>query len=264
MAPVQDACDLLAGEVLGEMAGNFFGRRKALENLINLVLALAEALRFQASAVDGRAGFLTHLLLEPSAAESFYAAIGISSPKPLIVHGFNENALPPDLPSALLPSGRFRKLFKWAYAALEKACDEYMYGPAEPDASQEEEAEIQPSYHLIMKLAERANEEVVRINREVSPSAVLQSARKLGPIGAYRRHTEDISPGLECAGFDQKFAFSPLDIEAMSLKAYPELPAAQSIARKIDDFCIRFYTAHRQPVRDMLAALSRRIARRDT
>jgi hypothetical protein len=264
MAPIQDACDFLAGEVLGEMAGNFFGRRKAVEDLIDMVFAMAETLREQASLVDGRAGFLAHLLLEPSAVTRFYATLEISSPQPLMVQGFDERALPPDIPFSLFAAGRFLKVFKWAYAALEKDCDEYMHGPEKPAAPPEEGTGIQPSYNLLVKLAERANDEVDRINREVSPSAVLQSARKLGPIGAHRRRTEDISPGVECAAFDQKFAFSRIDFKSLSLKAYPELPAPGSVGRRIDNFCNRFYKAHRRPVREMLAALSDRITRRSS
>ena len=169
----------------------------------------------------------------------------------------------PRIPPALFTASRFRRLLNWAYAALAKTCDEYLHGPADCDTDPdgETDADIRPSYQLVIKLAERANEEVCRINREVSPSAVLQSARKLGPIGPYRHQTEEFNPGLACAGLDQKFAFSPVDIRALSLKAYPELPPAESVATRIADFCDRFYRAHRQPVREMLAALAVRIRR---
>jgi len=263
MAPVQDVCDFLAGEVLGEMAGNFFGRRKSLENLIDLVFTYAEALRRQAALVDSRAGFLAHLLLEPKAAASFYVAIGVQAPQALMIEGFDRRALPDRFPSALFTADRFRKLFKWAYGALAKTCDEYLHGPADCDTGPDREADpdILASYTLVIKLAERANEEVCRINQEVSPSAVLQSARKLGPLGPYRRQSEEFSPGVACAGFDQKFAFSTVDIQSLSLKAYPELPTAESVAPQIADFCKHFYRTHRQPVREMLAALDNRIRR---
>ncbi len=262
MAPAQDACDFLAGEVLSEMAGNFFGRRRALENLIELVSELAAALRPKAAAVDRHAGLLNRLLLDPQSAAAFYAAIGIPAPGALAAAGFDPEALPDRIPAALVPAQRFKKLVRRAYAALQKACDEYLYGPPEPRPDPEQACGLPPSYHLVLQLAEKANAEVDRINREVSPSAVLQSARRFGSIGPYRRQVEDVCPQMAGGDFDRKFAFARVDIPSLGLEACPELPAPVSVEPQLSRFCDRFYSARRDAVRTMMDGLGAEIRRR--
>lgn len=262
MPPIRDTCDLLAGEVLGEMAGNFFGRRKALEDFILLVGDYARSLQALAAGVGERAGLLNFLLAGPPFSHAFYTAIGVRATSTLMGEDFSSRALPSQMPSALFGAGRFKKLVKWAYERLQNACDSYLYGPPDDCRSGADAPELPtPSYQLVMEMARRANEEVQKINREVSATGVLQTARKFVPSRPGRHSIEGVQPGMSGERLDRAMAFAPVDIASLSLIEFPPLPEIQQVSDRIAAFCRSHYAAHRQVLRSRMNQVARQIRR---
>ena len=100
-----DLVNDLAEEVLRDMAGNFFGTRKHLEDKIEFVYQCVAVLRKKETEVTTRAGFLNYLLLTPSFTAEFYRSIHLDSNAFPVEARITPRSLPEYVPSALTLKG---------------------------------------------------------------------------------------------------------------------------------------------------------------
>ena len=102
-----DLNESLMDEVLGDMADNFFGRRKGIDDMRDLLDRYADSCREKAESAIRRAACFNALLPDPAggAVERFYERIGVRGAEPLINAGAEIDTLPDRMPFALTRSG---------------------------------------------------------------------------------------------------------------------------------------------------------------
>ena len=230
----------LADEVLTDVAQTFFGARRKLDDMIEILKDYADTLEQKAAIVIRQAGTLNYLLVEQERILGFYDAIGVVDPGELY------RCTPPDSLPFLKPGfalsgrGRFAKTVAWQYERLWKACREYRCSSANPlaDAKKVEDACV--DFRLVKAMWEIVNGKIREINEESSPSAVLQYAKGFDSRGEKQSTVAGATAG-EYAGMDRKFVYRPIPLEEMHLHDFPELPAPDHCRRKIRRFCKENY-----------------------
>lgn len=246
----------LAEEVLTDVAQTFFGARRKLDDMIEILKDYARTLEHKAAVVIRRAGTLNYLLIEKDRIEAFYDAIGVADPGELL------RCEPPDPLPRLAPGfsltgrGRFVKAVAHQYERLWKACREYRCSSANPlaDAKRAEDACV--DQRLVRAMWEIVNGKIREINEESSPSAVLQYAKGFDSRGEKRSQVAGATAG-KYVGMDRKFVYRPIPIEEMHLRDVPELPEPYECRNRIARFAREIYPAVRGQADQRTARLAR-------
>ncbi len=248
-------------EVLMDTAENFFGARRRLDNMMDLFRSYVEALRKKEAYVAGRAGILNYLLLDAKGAYDFCKTIN-ATPSLLMENELSCEILPDEIPFALTAKGEFVCFVRHAYDELQKACDEHMNG--EPDESPVlrgmEKNEV---YHkLLVKMCHLINENVQRVNTDMSPLSVLQFAKRLD---IETQNKEYVTGGMtfDGSGINEKLAYQPIDFDSLGLKEYPELPPPDQVASKITAFCKKNYPENRKEIKRRISDFKKKIQHAD-
>ncbi len=171
----------LYDEVMGEMAGTFFGTRTRLEELTHVLLSMVDKLRPMADAVILR-GKILHWLLPD--VDPMYDLLGLDS-GPLSVLFRPDPAMRPVLsgsaPFAFTEAGRFARAVVRAYAEVHTAADEYMHGAYSVHPSQPGRKVVSLHFLQVREFCVNLNARIQSINLYQSPSGALQSMRNMHP-----------------------------------------------------------------------------------
>ncbi len=230
----------LTDEILSDVAQTFFGARKKLDDMIDILDGYVDVLRRKAEAVQQRAGLLHYLLVDEQWVPRFYAALGVDDPGDL--SGCSPPAPLPRvrIPLALTGRGRFAATVADRYRRLAKACREYHCSSANPLAAADSPEEACVDVRLVNAMRDLINEKIHAINEESSPSVVLQYAKGFDAQGEKRSSVAGATAG-EYAGMDQKYVYLPIPVERMGLKRFPELPRLERCRTNIKRFCREVY-----------------------
>jgi hypothetical protein len=244
----------LTDEILSDVAQTFFGARKKLDDMIEILDRFVDTLRQKAEAVQQRAGLLHFLLVSEERVQHFYAALGVDDPGDL------SGCSPPEplprlwIPFALTGRGRFAATVADRYRRLAKACREYRCSSANPLAEAESPVDACVDARLVEALRELVNEKIHLVNAESSPSVVLQYAKGFDAKGEKRSSVAGATAG-EYAGMDQKYLYRPIPAERMGLKQFPDLPRLERCRTQIRRFCRAIYPQIEDEARTRLALL---------
>lgn len=244
----------LESEVLSEMAGTFFGARKALEDLRDDFTLRVDELRAQAAKVYARVFFLRSLLLGPEGEDALFAALGLPPQFPEAQTQSGSRTWRPDhLPFAFLSSSRFVKLVLLAYAEIFHACEVYMAGEYEDDPERKGRKRMSMHYKQVERLGRRLNERIEKLNAEMPASSVLQYARSISTVEAPGQGA--ITNALGAESLDQGMQFQPLDFAALNIWRAPVLPAPAACEEKLRAFAAAYYDAHSDRIRRVMDEL---------
>jgi hypothetical protein len=247
--------DALEGEVLAEMAGTFFGARKALEDLLEDFHFHVEDLQAREAKVFSRIFYLRSLLLGPEGEAALFAELGLDDPFPASKgHSGSRTWHPDSLPFALLASTRYVKAVLQAYAEVRHACEVYMAGEYEDDPDKSGRKRLTLHYHQIERHCARLNERIEKINTEMSPSSVLQYARNISSEDEPGQGT--LSNALDAESLDKGLLFRKIDLAALGLWQAPSLPPVEACEKSIRRFCKRHYEQNAPQIKKVLADLS--------
>jgi hypothetical protein len=246
--------DALEGEVLTEMAGTFFGARKALEDMVEDFQLHVEDLRNRVAKVYSRVFFLRWLLLGPEGEAALFDALGLPPPfSDAAGRSGSRTWRPEDIPFALLPSSRYAKLVHLAYAEVHSACEVYMNGALEDDPMRAGRKRISLNYRLVKLQCARLNERIAKLNQDMPPSSVLQYARNIA--SADQPGQGSITNTLGADSLDKGLMFQAVDFAALNLWVAPDLPAPEACRKKLVAFCHKLYDANAPRIRRLLADL---------
>lgn len=244
----------LESEVLSEMAGTFFGARKALEDFKDDLMYRVEELRTVAAKVHSRVLFLRTLLLGTEGEAAFFASLGLAPPFPGVHPGPASRAWRPErLPWALLPSGRYVKLVLLAYAEVHHACEVYMRGEYEDDPVHKGRKRMSLHFAMVEQMAVRLNESIEKLNADMPPSATLLYARSISTVEAPGQGA--ITNALGTESLDKGLQFEAVDFALLDVWRAPTLPAPAECEPRIRTFAAEYYTAHSDRIRRVLAEL---------
>ncbi|MBU1229515.1 MAG: hypothetical protein KKA55_01650 [Proteobacteria bacterium] len=246
--------DALESEVLTEMAGTFFGARKALEEYLEDFHLDVESLRSMEARVFSRALFLRSLLLGPEGEAALFAEIGVAPPfADSRRHSGSRTWHPERLPFALFTGARYAKAVLLAYAEVRQACEVYMSGEYEDDPVQKGRKRLSLHYRQVERQCQRLNERIGRLNTEMTPSSVLQYARSISMVDQPGHGTLSNSLGAE--SLDKGLQFQPVDFASLGLWVAPSLPPVEACEKDILRFCARQFKLHGPQIKKVLADL---------
>jgi hypothetical protein len=244
----------LESEVLSEMAGTFFGARKALEDLREDFFLRVEALRALAATVHARVFFLRSLLLGAEGETALFAALGLP-PQFADVHDSSGLRAwrPERIPFAILPSTRFAKLVLLAYAEIQHACEVYMHGEYEDDPQRKGRKRMSLHFKMVESLGQRLNDGIEKLNADMPPSSVLLYARSISTTEAPGQGA--ITNALGAESLDKGLEIAPLDFAALKLWRAPELPDPKDCEGRLRTFAAAYYDANAGKIRPVLGKL---------
>ena len=234
MEQYKTLADALETEVLTEMAGTFFGARKALEDLMDDFMLHVEGVRSLAAKVYSRVFFLRSLLLGPEGEAAMFAALGLPPQFPEAQSQSGSRTWGPDgLPFALLPSTRYVKAVLLAYAEVHRACEAYMSGEYEDDPERRGRKRMSLNYKMVERLCQRLNERIAKLNADMPPSSVLQYARNISAADAAQ---DSISNALGAESLDKGLMFAPRGLCCAQALEGPGTPRTCRVRRKTARF----------------------------
>jgi hypothetical protein len=253
-----DFIDPLVEEILTDVAGSFFEKRRHLDEKIDLFHSYVQALRLKEADVRNPAALLNHLLLRGHQAPAFYEMLNVEG-TPLTAAG----AVVPQnarlcMPLAIGFCTRYVKLVCNAYDALQKSCAVYLHGRSKADMT----ANPDPTnayYDLVLEMHRLVNQEIKRVNASISPSCALQFAKRLNPQMVQK---EQVTGGgaSDARALDDKLCYPPIDLQALSLTKFPELPEIGTVLPEIKRFCESLCKAHGGKIKEDMADLKSRLS----
>ncbi len=260
MGSLEDFSDSLANEVITEMADGFFSTRAELEARINLFHSYVERFRAIERMVVSSARFLNLLLVTRAGSLAFFRAIGVDDADALLESRAPRRIPLERIPPALTDKGRFTKLVLWGYDDFQMLCHESIHGCEHKKRRKRKKDGIDPDYNLLKAMLQLINEEVRKVNANISPTALLQSVRQFDAAAGLKERALDAGAGA--GQLDRRLAFRQIDFDSLGLKSYPELPRGNWTREKIKSFCKSYYSPNRQAIKSMLSDLKKRIQAR--
>jgi hypothetical protein len=242
----------LAEEVLTDMAENFFGTRTQLERRIDRLYAHSRRLHQKARRVAGAAALLRRLLLDEVETRGLGKALGAAldefpaAPPP---------SPPPHWPFALTRRGVFTQLVLDAYGDLHAVREEYMLGRYIPDPEIKGRMRVTVNYTSLRKFCDRLNADIDRVNRQASPSQLLQYVKRFDVIQEERANILGSGFDGKTALIDQRMAFEKIDFDALGLPVFPTLPPVAKAQAPIKKFCRDLYRRRPAEIVEMMRTL---------
>ncbi|MGW8187102.1 MAG: hypothetical protein ACWGNK_07540 [Desulfobacterales bacterium] len=253
-----DFIDPLVEDILTDVAGSFFENRRQLDEKIDLFNGYVQALRRKETEVRDPAALLNHLLLRGHQAPAFYEMLNVEG-----THFTAAGAVVPQnarlcMPFAIGFCTRFVKLVGNAYDALQKSCAVYLHGRPEADMTTKPDS-THVYYDLVLAMHRLVNQEIKRVNASISPSCALQFAKRLNP---QMMQKEQVTGGgaSDVRSLDDKLCYIPIDLQALSLTKYPELPEIATVLPEIKRFCETLCKAHGGNIKEDMADLKSRLS----
>lgn len=247
--------DGLANEVLSEMADNFFGARREMDEQIEQFKKLVRELKKLQDQAEHFAEILHFVLLGEEGAVGFYEAIGLDAAQlPLCM----ECTIPPlleGLPFAFTHKGRFRKLVILAYRNMRDNVEDYLHGHEYADRDEPRRRRVSVHYESLKRMEARLNLQIEKLNRQSSVSNTLQYVRGLNPAEQEREKIAGAPAFDDPQRLDSTFAYPRQDMSSEGLKSFPEFPAFKDVESEIRQFVDAFYARNKAAVRAMLREL---------
>ncbi|MGE4298773.1 MAG: hypothetical protein AB7E47_12145 [Desulfovibrionaceae bacterium] len=256
MSNLDDFVHGLATETMVEMADNFFGTRKSVDDECDLFAAMAKNVAAQGEAALQKACLLHALLLDGEAAGGFYKAIGVV-PRRLFAWVKPENAslfLP--MPRGLTAKSRYIKLVRATYAAVQQAMDIYMNGRYQEDPRQPGRKRLSIHYHLLKDWSGDINRTIRNVNEGQAPSCVLGFARDMDVRGAsFHNLVGGTLNDLACS-LDDSLKLPLVNCEDYGLREFPALPPEPDVRKAIKAYTGKLYNRYPRFVCHILRRLS--------
>lgn len=240
---------------MADMADDYFGARKRLDDLVMIFKRFAEKCREKGEAIEACAGVLNALLTEKAEAARFYDAIGVDSPDPLLARQAVQAEVLDALPNALTRRRRYVQTTRNVYDVLQKRCKDYLYGPPDyhPDGEGLEETEAH--YELLVNMAEAINRQIEKINQNRSPGSMLQYVRGFQADWDQKANIAGSNLVGFADGVDQKLDYKPIRFQDLDLKKYPDLPASGQVDKQIREFCKDLYARRKDAIEEVMQKL---------
>ena len=258
MCPGKDLGDYLVEEVLTDLATNYLGERKEIEDQVKLFGDYVTDLARQAKTVTKRIGMLNYLLLKKEYREDFFNTIAVNTKElPAVAGEVYADVMPDVLPHAITMKTKYIRWVTTVYDGLQKAVSAYMEGETDYQAFSEEKnsRKLKTNYSMVIHMAQLINEKITRANLKRSPASVLQFARSLDLGKAEKeRVTGAMSSDYE-ERLDRKLVLKTINIENLPLRTFPKMPQTQTVRKKIAAFCKHRFKSDKKDISRMLGRI---------
>ncbi|ADU62697.1 MAG: hypothetical protein KUA35_13380 [Pseudodesulfovibrio sp.] len=260
MSDFSDYADQLQREVVSEMAEGYFGERRNLDDMITDFYAMADELRQQIKTFAMAAARLHHLLLDRPLISNFYLELGVD---PVCIPFADDAPVPMfgSLPFALTGAGRYVRCVRKAYDLFQKAVHEYLHGKYYEKAGEKGRKRMTVSYLGLREFASRINDEVLRVNRNRTPTDALRYVKGLDPSQAERERIIGDVSYVDGGCLDVDLGFVPVDFDGLGLPEVQDLAPLFKVKSEISRMC---RAIHHARSREAGAAMLSLVMARDT
>jgi hypothetical protein len=213
-----------------------------------------------------RAAFLSYVLLTDEAVIQLYEALKIGPEIFQTPGAVTEYLLPEEIPKALTNKGVYVKLVCRVYAALQKACDEYIHGKLAEDLQKDDPETLDAGYNMVVEMHRIINERIAQMNNEMRPGQTLRYFKRFNPDAETKA---DVTGGMTFGAsgsmcrINQALCFEPIDFKALKIKIYPPLPPLEKAEDRIESLCAKLYGRHPEQVKSLIADLKNRCRNRN-
>ncbi len=252
--------DMLAEEVLSDMASAFFGSRVKVDDMLELFNESVEKLKQEQKKIESRASLLTFLLIKKDIADRFYRSIDVSPEWLLEEPECTAELLPNKQLSALTDKGAYAKYLFWAYEKIEDAITKYLTGSQKTYPSDNEKSEL--NYQTIKHMSEIINEQIKKVN-ERSTIGTLQCTRGFNPQALEKEKIT--GAGFSDYGYgklDQSMKFKPINFDSLNLKRFPKLPEPKSVKSEITSFAKKVYSDYTNHAKKVISQIKNEIIKK--
>lgn len=252
MADFKEYADQLQNEVVSEMAESYFGERRRLDDLMADFESMTGTLREQVPGVERAALRLHHLLLgsEPS----FYLALEVD---PACVPFGHDAPVPlfPRLPMALTRAGRYVRCVRISYDLLQRAAHDYLHGHYYVRDGDKGRKQLTVNYLGLRQFAAMIDAEVIRVNRNRTPTGTLRYVKDMDPASAERERIIGDVSYVDGEGLDKALRFVPVGFDELGLPEVQELPPLREVGSEIGRMCRALYRQRPDEARAAMADL---------
>ncbi len=263
MSNLDDFASGLVNEVLSEMATNFFGARKRMDDHLEHFEKLVNELRSLQLQVEQLADNFHFLLGGIGRSKQFYTLLGVKQGEPGFE--FAEGIAPriERFPRAITQRGRFTRLVLDSYAALQKEADAFINGRHQPHPKQPNRIILSLNFRQLKKFCKEINKAIEKMSQEMPVSSAIRYAQSFAnPAQADKERVT----GAHCllplgkegdTGLDASFAYQPIDFSAYGFREYCDLPSVDQAKPVIRAFCRELYANEKATVIKIMAAVKK-------
>lgn len=208
----------LVDETLKEAADTFFGKRKKIDEELNLFEVQVKKVQGIAEKIKVNLNRLNYLLIDAAGRELFWKELDLSeSIYPTIKGKWQKNG---ELPSAFTLKGKYLKSVRFLYENLRQSVDDYLHGHYIEHPEVKGKKIMTPNLSNLKKWADEINELIDEVNCSNNPDDVLAFTRRMDVDQSSKR--ESVGSGLEY-NYQDDLCFKPIEFSTLGLTEYPDL-----------------------------------------
>ncbi|OEU69668.1 MAG: hypothetical protein BA863_16655 [Desulfovibrio sp. S3730MH75] len=255
MAAFKDLSNALTDEFLNDMANNFFGARKDIDDILEYFESLSGKLLEQVEDIHKSCALLQLVCFGEEGYNDFLKRADIN-PSIFNFPNKTEPAVLTDKPSfSITNKGEYIKWVSLAYHQLAYRVEKYMHGIVTSDKA-DQGRKIRSLNRIDFYLfAEDINAKIIKVNTNSTPSEVLKFTKSLDPEAVAKQNVTGCV-GPECALIDNDMAFKTINIEELNFPEFPDLPADEKLPSFVCKFCSKMYAKNKSEVKDLLKKLN--------
>lgn len=238
MTDFNEYAEQLQKEVVSEMAESYFGDRRNLDDLMEDFAARVEELRRRLPALERAAFRLHHLLL--GRARSVYVELGVD-PACVPFGGGAPTPFFSRLPLALTGAGRYVRCVRKCYDMFQKEVREYLHGRYYSSEGEEGRKRLTVSYLVLREFAARIDAEVVRVNRNRTPTGTLRYVKGMDPVKAEQERLIGDVSYVDGGALDAAMRFAPVEFGRQGLPEIQDIPPVGEVAARLGRLCRTIY-----------------------
>ncbi len=255
MAALKDLSNALTDEFLNDMATNFFGARKDIDDTLEYFESLSGQLLEQIEDIHKSCALLRLVCFGEDGYNEFCKCAGID-PSLFNIPSGTEPTTFTDKPSfSITNKGEYIKWVSLAYHQLAHSVEKYMHGivtSSKADQGRKIRSLNRIDFYLF---AEDINAKIVKVNTNSTPSEVLKFTKSLDPVAVAKQNITGCV-GPECDIIDNDMAFKTINIEELNFPEFPDLPADEKIPSFVCKFCSKMYAKNKSEVKSLLKKLN--------
>lgn len=253
MSDIDRFSDELADEALKEAASTFFGKRRKLEDDIELFESKVDELKKKADEVKNIISAINKLLLRKQYRDIFWLIPGTKE----FAQIEEQEALSRtniDIPFGLTLFSRYFRLVQELYERTAEKIKVYNHGEYtnHPDIPGKKVASI--SYSYIARWLDEINANIDKINYYHKSSDVLQFAKR---IDVLKMEKEKIAGADFKYDLDEEMKISHLQMDDYNIPEFSDIPQGKDLHGRIKKVCAKAFASNKKEIGGLLKTIKK-------
>ncbi|WP_147821488.1 hypothetical protein [Salidesulfovibrio onnuriiensis] len=255
MSRFDEFADSLRAEVVSEMAETYFGARKNIDDMTEVLEQWARELRIWIPRLERAADKLHVLLLDERTMHDFYVALDVlPSCVPFPAGGERANLFD-KLPFAFTARGRYAKCVLKAYWEFQRLVDEYLNGRYSSQPDEGGRKRLSVHYIRFKEMFEYVNKQIEKVNARMATGDTLRYLKQMDPEYTEKERVLEACVGESCA-LNVEAEYKPMELAGFELPEIQELPPVGRVRDEIKAFCRGVWERRGKEIQRLLSEIS--------